>query len=125
MQVEYFIECALREDPVDRHHYYQPIGVWAHGLGGGLNVCGMFLAEETDAQEKADWLINDLIERDVRTLPPDWLARKADGIGLYQGDASPIYVTEGQHCDDIAERVLALLTAGKPLGDPPLPPPAS
>lgn len=122
MHVEYYIEYALKQDPADGHHYYQPIGVWAHGLGGGLNVYGLYLSEETEAQEKADWMLNDLIEAGVRTLPADWLQRKAAGIGLYQGDASPIYVTDGLHADDVAERVLLLIIAGKPLDNPPLPP---
>lgn len=121
MKVEYYIEYALKHDPTDGHSYYQPIGVWAHGLGGGLNVYGLYLPEETEAQERADWVLNDLVEQGVVMLPDDWLRRKAASIGLYQGDASPIYVTEGRHADDVAERVLALIVAGKPLGDPPLP----
>lgn len=120
MRVEYFIEYALRQDPTDGHHYYQPIGVWAHGLGGGLNVYGLYLPEETEAQEKADWVLNNLVEAGTPTLPADWLQRKAADIGLYQGDASPIYITDGLNADDVAERVLALIVSGKPLNDPPL-----
>ena len=119
MRVEYFIEYALKQNPTDGHHFYQPIGVWAQGVGG-LNVCGMYIPEEAEAQDRGDWLINHMIEDDVKTLPPDWLTRKAAGIGSYQGDASPIYATEGLHCDDVAERVLALIIAKKQLGDPPL-----
>lgn len=65
-------------------------------------------------------MINDLVEQEVMTLLEDWLQRKATSIGLYQGDASPIYITEGRHVDDVAERVLAIILAGGPIGDPPL-----
>ncbi len=88
-----------------------------------MNVYGLYIPEETEAQDKADWILNDLVEAGERTLPPGWLQRKAASIGLYQGDASPIYVTEGLHADDVAERVLALILARKPLGNPPLPAP--
>jgi len=57
----------------------------------------------------------------VDRLPDDWLRRKAASIGIYQGDASPIYVTEGKHADDVAERVLGIILAREPIGDPPLP----
>ena len=54
------------------------------------------------------------------TLTDDWLRRKAASIGMYQGDASPIYVNKGRHADDVAERVMTLIMAGGPIGDPPL-----
>lgn len=120
MQIRYSIEYKLQQDPVDGRHYYQPIGVWAQGMSWGLNVCGLYLPEETESQDKADWAINDLVDAGTSTLPADWLQRKSADIGLYQGDASQIYVTDGLHADDVVERVLALIVSGKPLGNPPL-----
>jgi len=121
MQIRYFIEYKLQHNPADGHHYYQPMGVLAQGMCGGLNVCGLYLPTETEAQEKADWVINNLVESGAQTLPADWLQRKAADIGLYKGDASPIYMADGLNADKVAERVLALIISGKPFGDPPLP----
>lgn len=121
MKIRYFIESALRQGP-DGQWYFTPIGVWAHGQGWGLNVCGRYVPDEINAQEQADGVINNLVEQEVVTLPEDWLRRKAASIGLYQGDASLIYITEGRHSDDVAERILAKIIAGGPIGDLPLMP---
>ena len=54
-------------------------------------------------------------------MPADFLEQWQGRISLYRGDRSPVYVTDAGSVDDVAERVLALISAGTPLGDPPLP----
>jgi len=120
MQIRYFIESALRQG-ADGQWYFTPIGVWAHGPGLGMDIAMVYLPGYETAQAAADGIIIDLIERGARTLPPDFLEQQQSIIPLYRGDRSPIYVTEGLHTDEVAERVLALIIAGKSLGDPPLP----
>jgi hypothetical protein len=79
------------------------------------------ISGSTAAQAIADGIINDLIERGERTVPVDFLEQWQGCIALYRGDRSPIYATDAGNVDDVAERVLALIVAGKMLGDPPLP----
>jgi len=124
MRVRYFIEYAMRRD-TKGHAYFEPIGVWAHGPGLGLDIVMRYLPGSEDAQAIADGIINDLIERGERALPVDFLEQWQGRISLYRGDRSPIYVTDAGTVDDVVDRVLALMIVGKPLGDPPLPSPAS
>ncbi len=120
MRIRYFIEYALRQD-AQAHHYFEPIGVWAHGPGLGLDVVMQYLPGNEEAQAIADGIINELIERGERTVPADFLEQWQGRISLYRGDRSPVYATDAGCVDDVAVRVLALISAGTPLGDPPLP----
>jgi len=124
MRVRYFIEYAMRRD-TNGHAYFEPIGVWAHGPGLGLDIVMRYVPGNEDAQAIADGIINDLIEQGERALPVDFLEQWQGRISLYRGDCSPVYATDAGNVDDVAEYVLTLITAGKPLGDPPLPSPAS
>jgi hypothetical protein len=109
----------MRRD-TNGHAYFEPIGVWAHGPGLGLDIVMQYVPGNEDAQAIADGIINDLIERGERALPVDFLEQWQGRISLYRGDRSPIYATDAGNVDDVAECVLALIVAGKPLGDPPL-----
>lgn len=120
MRIRYFIEYALRQD-AGGHHYFEPVGVWAHGPGLGLDIVMQYLPGNEEAQAIADGIINDLIERGERTVPADFLEQWQGRISLYRGDRSPIYTTDAGSVDNVAERVLALISAGKPLDNPPLP----
>ena len=120
MRIRYFIEYALRQD-AQAHHYFAPIGVWAHGPGLGLDVVMQYLPGSEEAQAIADGIINDLIERGERALPADFLEQWQGRISLYRGDRSPVYATDAGSVDDVVECVLALITTGKTLSDPPLP----
>lgn len=119
MRIRYFIEYAMRRDATG-HAYFEPIGVWAHGPGLGMDIAMRYLPGNEDAQAIADGIINDLIERGERAVPVDFLEQWQGRIALYRGDRSPIYVTAAGNVDDVVERVLALIIAGKPLADPPL-----
>lgn len=124
MLVRYFIEFTLRRE-TNGHAFFAPIGVWAHGAGLGMDIAMHYLPGNEDAQAIADDIINDLIERGERTLAVDFLEQWQGSISLYRGDRSPVYVTEASNVDEVVERILALILAGKPLSDPPLPSSAS
>lgn len=92
MQIRYFIEYKLQQDPVDGHHYYHPIGVWAQGPGPGLDICMQYLPGYEEEQWRADSIINDLVERGVRSLPDDFLDDWRERMPLYRGDRGEIKV---------------------------------
>jgi len=120
MTIRYFIESALQQGP-DGRWYFTPIGVWAHGPGLGMDIAMAYLPGYEAAQAAAEHIMNDIIERGVRTLPIDFLDQQQSALPLYRGDRSPIYATEGNSADGVSTQVLALIAAGKPLADPPLP----
>ena len=53
MRVRYFIEYAMRRD-TNGHAYFEPIGVWAHGPGLGLDIVMQYVPGNEDAQGIAD-----------------------------------------------------------------------
>ncbi|MHB9023460.1 MAG: hypothetical protein ACYC7E_04715 [Armatimonadota bacterium] len=124
MRVRYFIEYALEQDADDGHHFYHPIGVWARG-DGPWELTILYLPEE-----EMRWFDTQLyscayMERGDTHFPDDLLEEWIAHVPLYTGDCSPIYTTEARNSEAVAMTVLALITAGEPLGDPPLPPPAA
>lgn len=125
MKIEYCIEFALKQDLSDGHHYYAPIGVWAHGLDQpGFSLDYGFLESEPDADERANWVINNLVDSELQTLPDGWLQHYIDTMPIMQGDCSPIYVTEDATPSSVIARVLAQI-AGGAFANPPLPVPDS
>jgi hypothetical protein len=66
MKLRYMIEYALR-DPI-REPRYEPIRVWVQDPGQGLDLVIEFLPGNTVAREEADWIINRLVENDIRFL---------------------------------------------------------
>ena len=71
MSIRYFIEYAL--EGTDDAPVWKPIGVWAQGPGPGLDVAMAYLPGYDDQQEEADWVINRLVENDVKELAADFL----------------------------------------------------
>ena len=71
MSIRYFIEYAL--EGTDDAPVWKPIGVWAQGQGPGLDVAMAYLPGYEDLQEEADWVINRLVENDVKELAADFL----------------------------------------------------
>lgn len=119
MRIRYFIEFAMRRD-MKGHAYFEPIGVWAHGPGLGMDIAMRYLPGHEDAQAIADGIINDLIGRGERAVPADFLEQWQGRIALYRGDRSPVYATDASTVDDVAEQVVARIATGASLGDPPL-----
>jgi len=66
MKLRYMVEYALRDRI--REPRYEPVGIWVQGPGPGLDLVIEFLPGNTEAREEAEWIINRLVENDIRTL---------------------------------------------------------
>ena len=67
MKLRYMVEYALRDRI--REPRYDPIGVWVQGPSPGLDLVIEFLPGHAEAQEETEWVVNRLVENDVRSLP--------------------------------------------------------
>ena len=83
MRLRYMIEYAMRDRDINPH--YEPIGVWVQGPGPGLDIEMAYLPENEEYQEEADWVINRLVENDIRILPEDFLEYHRATISPYRG----------------------------------------
>ena len=92
MKLCYMIEYALRDRI--RKPLYKPIGVWVQGPGTGIDLVVEFLPENAEAREEADWIINRLVENDIRTLPEDFLAYHQSTFSPYRGMRGLVIETE-------------------------------
>ena len=66
-------------------------------LSSDLDKClfsDPFLPGNTDAREEADWVINRLVENDIRSLPEDFLAYHQGTLSQYRGMRGPVIGTE-------------------------------
>ncbi len=88
VKLRYMIEYARRGEL--RNPSYEPIGVWVQGPGPGLDVVIEFLPGNEEAKEEADWIINRLVENDIKSLAPDFLEYHRDTMSEYQGIRGPI-----------------------------------
>lgn len=121
MLVRYLVEYALRTDPQTLAASYVPIGVWAHGERTGFDLAYRYVPGNTWAEERAERIINAMIEAGRRALPTGFM--ESYSVSLYQGDVSALYATTRYATpDEVAEAVLGLLTRAVRLSDPPLPP---
>lgn len=87
MRLRYMIEYALRDRQRDPH--YEPIGVWVQGPGPGLDLVIEYLPGNPEAQEEADWIINRLVENEVKSLPEDFLEYHRKTLSPYRGMRGP------------------------------------
>lgn len=92
MRLRYMIEHALRDRETNPH--YEPIGVWVQGPGPGLDVVMEYLPGNEDAQEETDWVINRLVENDIKSLPEDFLEYHRATMSPYRGMRGEIVETE-------------------------------
>ncbi|MBI2842698.1 MAG: hypothetical protein HYX78_04800 [Armatimonadetes bacterium] len=106
MRLRYMIEHALRDR--DMNPRYEPIGVWVQGSGPGLDIVMEYLPGNEDAQEEADWVINRLVENDIRSLPGDFLEYHRSTMSPYRGMRGEIVETEEYAtAEECAARVLS------------------
>ena len=103
--LRYFIESRLVTlDPPK----YQASGVWVQGPGPGLDVVMEYLPGNEDLSEEADWVLNRLVEADVKNLQPDFLDYHRGTLSPYRGVRSEIVETEEfRTAEDCARAVLA------------------
>lgn len=104
MKLRYMIEYVLHDRI--RKPLYKPIGVWVQGPGTGIDLVVEFLPGNTEAREEADWIINRLVENDVRTLPEDFLAYHQSTLSPYRGMRGPVVETEKYSSSEACARVL-------------------
>ncbi len=92
MKLRYMIEYALRDR--DTNPRYEPIGVWVQGPGTGLDILMEYLLGNDEFAEDADWVINRLVENDIRSLPEDFLEYHQATMSPYCGIRGEIVETE-------------------------------
>jgi len=92
MRLRYMIEHALRDRDTDPHH--EPVGVWVQGPGPGLDIIMEYLPGNDEFAEDADWVINRLVERGIRSLPPEFLEYHRATMSPYIGMRAEIVETE-------------------------------
>lgn len=109
MQLRYMIEYALRDR--DTNPRYEPVGVWVQGPGPGLDILMEFVPDNEGAQEEADWVINRLVENDIKSLPKDFLEYHRATMSPYSGMRGEIVETEefttAEECARAACRAIA------------------
>ncbi len=91
MKLRYMVEYALCNRI--REPRYEPIGVWVQGPGPGLDLVIEFLPGNTEAREEAEWIVNRLVENDIRSLPEDFLAYHQATLSPYRGMRGPVIET--------------------------------
>lgn len=92
MKLRYMIEFALRDRIRDPR--YEPVGVWVQGPGPGLDLVIEFLPGNADAAEETQWVINRLVEQEVRSLPEDFLTYHQGTVSQYRGMRGPVIQTD-------------------------------
>lgn len=92
MRLRYMIEYALRDR--DTNPRYEPMGVWVQGPGPGLDIVMEYLPGNAEAQEEADWVINRLVENDIKSLPKDFLEYHRATMSPYHGMRGEIVETD-------------------------------
>lgn len=92
MRLRYMLEYAMRDRGTNPH--YEPIGVWVQGPGPGLDVVMEYLTGNDEFQEDADWIINRLVENDIKSLPDDFLEYHRSTLSPYRGMRGEIVETE-------------------------------
>jgi hypothetical protein len=95
MKLRYMIDSIL---PDPSKPEYQPIGVWVQGFGAGLDI-EMFYLDSTDLKildrkEESDWVINRLVENEIKTLPEDFMEYHLRQRSPYDGTFSEIFETD-------------------------------
>ena len=91
MKLRYMIEYALQDRDTAPH--YEPIGVWVQGPGPGLDIEMAYLPGNEDYAEEADWVINRLVENDIKLLPDGFLEYYRSIMSPYRGMRGDILET--------------------------------
>lgn len=92
MKLRYMVEYAMRYMETNPH--YEPIGVWVQGPGPGLDILMEYLPGNDEAQEDADWVINRLVENDIKSLPDDFLDYHQGTMSPYRGMRGEVLETD-------------------------------
>jgi hypothetical protein len=108
MRFKYMIEHALRDRDTEPH--YEPIGVWVQGPGPGLDIVMDYLPGNDEFAEDADWVINRLVENDIKSLPEGFLEYHRATMSPYIGMCGDIVETDVfSSAEECAKHVLQYL----------------
>lgn len=110
MKLRYMIEYAMKD--LETNPHYEPIGVWVQGPGSGLDIEMAYLPGNDEYQEEADWVINRLVERDIKALPNGFLEYHQAAMSPYRGLHGKIVETED--FASVEECIRAVLLASVP-----------
>ena len=124
MNLRYMVDYALRDRiPAYRHGVavagrceprYEPVGVWVQGPGPSLDLVIESLPGNTEAREEAEWIVNRLVENEVRTLADDFLAYHQATLSPYRGMRGPVVETdEYPSAEACARAVLDKILSGR------------
>jgi len=72
---------------------YEPIGVWVQGPGPD-DIEIFYLQSIVEWDQDGFWVINRLVENDIKQLPPDFLEYHRDTQSPYHGSRGPIVETD-------------------------------
>ncbi len=112
MKLRYMVEYALRDRI--REPRYDPIGVWVQGPGPGLDLVIEFLPGHAEAQEDAEWVINRLVENDVRSLTEDFLHYHQSTLSPYRGMRGVVVeADEYPSAEACAQSILEKIASGR------------
>lgn len=96
MRLRYFIDSVIRDR--DGSPHYEPVGVWVQGPGPGLDIIMEYIESDDpaviEAREEADWVINRLVENNVRELLADFLDYHRQTLSPYRGSRGPVIETQ-------------------------------
>lgn len=75
---------------------YEAVGVWVMGYGPGVDFDAFFLDSPKAREREEDvlWVINRLVEENIRFLPEDFLEYHLQSRSAYEGVFSEIVETE-------------------------------
>lgn len=104
MKLRYTIEHAVRDR--DTNPRYEPIGVWVQGPGPELDILMEYLPGNDDFQEEADWVINRLVENEVKSLPDGFLEYHQATMSPYLGMRGEIVETEEYVSAEVCAKVV-------------------
>lgn len=107
MKLRYFIEYK-RPDP--NKWEFVPIGVWVHGVDDRSAFEVGYLPSNDEQAEDAEWVINRIVENDIRELTEDFLEQHRDAIPVYLGSRTMVFETDkygtaGELVRDILEKI--------------------
>ena len=112
MKLRYMIEYALRDRI--REPRYDPIGVWVQGPEPGLDLVIEFLPGHAQAREDAEWVLNRLVENDVRSLSEDFLDYHQSTLSAYRGMRGAVVETVAHPtAEACAQSVLERIASGR------------
>lgn len=112
MKLRYMIEYALHD--WDANPRYEPIGVWVQGPDPGLDIVMEYLPGNDEFAEDADWVINRLVENDIKSLPEGFLEYHRSTMSPYRGMRGEIVETEEYAtAEECAKEVCRVISASR------------